>query len=364
MTASAPAPAPRLHFIDGLRALAVILVFLNHAPVVLGGVGTGPNWLLALSHGLDFGRMGVVAFFAISGFVIPFSFRPRAAHPVADFALARGFRLFPAFWLSIIVSVAIMFWLRAIPISPAAIGLNATMVPRLFHAPMVNGAYWTLEVELAFYAIAALLFHAQILDNLVVLSSLCFIPFALFLSSQFTWFGGRLNPALSGDAFYFWLHVAIIFWGASLRRIWQGERVQWLPGVLLGLFSTYWLIYLPLHGVHVLARHQPVGNLIRAIGGYSVGMGLFALTLWTRPRWGGLMNRLGRISYSFYLLHGPVLYLVAWIVARTGWHVRIELLCLASFALSLAAAALSFQMIERPCIHLGRALIPPAGGSP
>ena len=51
------------------------------------------------------GRFGVALFFLISGFVIPFSFKePR---PLLRFALSRFFRLYPAYWLSLMLALLI-----------------------------------------------------------------------------------------------------------------------------------------------------------------------------------------------------------------------------------------------------------------
>lgn len=331
-----------------------MLVFLVHAPEVLGSVAGGGAWIDRVAHDLDTGRMGVVAFFAISGFVIPYSFRAASPHPILDFGIGRIFRLFPAFWVSIAPSVLVLTLFGA-TISRHEIVYNLTMVPRLFHAQMANGAYWTLEVELLFYAIAALMYYAQVLDNIVILTTVMLTTFLLFLSSQQVFFGGLLNPTLSGNAFYFWLHISVIFWGASLRRVWEGDRVPVGAAIMLAAYSFYWLIYFPYYGFHH-GRHQLNHDLMRTVSGYSGALWLFTLTIVLRPVWTKVMNWLGRISYSFYLLHGPCIYLTAWCARRSFYSqgFRLELYCLFAFGLALCAAAASHYFVEKPGVRLGR----------
>lgn len=56
---------------------------------------------------MDLGRIGVVVFFAISGFIIPTSLNHRSLHPVRKFLISRLFRLYPLYWISIILGIAV-----------------------------------------------------------------------------------------------------------------------------------------------------------------------------------------------------------------------------------------------------------------
>ena len=102
--AVAPPPRhPRFPLLDGLRAVAVFAVVLVHATVF-----SAPN-TSHMDRLLLHLNVGVTIFFLISGFLL---YRPFIAHRVAagpgapvvsDYAKRRFLRIFPAYWLVLIV---------------------------------------------------------------------------------------------------------------------------------------------------------------------------------------------------------------------------------------------------------------------
>jgi peptidoglycan/LPS O-acetylase OafA/YrhL len=100
-------------------------------------------------------------FFMISGFVILWSSINR--DPLG-FAVSRFSRLYPAFWTSIAFTALVILLLRDAvpkvttpPLNARTILANATMMPAIFGARLIEGVYWTLEIELRFYALIFLL---------------------------------------------------------------------------------------------------------------------------------------------------------------------------------------------------------------
>jgi len=103
------------------------------------------------------GYLGVEVFFIISGFVILWSAQGRSA---ASFVRARILRLYPEFWLAVVLAAAVFHFAPGPfgdPISPAQVVANLTMVPSLLGQGYVDGVYWTLFAELKFYAIVSVL---------------------------------------------------------------------------------------------------------------------------------------------------------------------------------------------------------------
>jgi hypothetical protein len=141
----------RLQHIDALRAIAALLVLCTHVTetfYTLSPQTTSTRWLFDVSHNWDFGRMGVVAFFFISGFVIPFSTRPGLPGAGWDFAIRRLFRIYPAYWLSVPAGVFACYWLWGIPFTATDFLVNLTLMQDLVGVRSAIGLYWTLLVEL------------------------------------------------------------------------------------------------------------------------------------------------------------------------------------------------------------------------
>lgn len=144
-------PAHRFHELDFLRGLACAAVVLFHY------LSRGPraNWMTdALYPAVDavtrYGYLGVHLFFVISGFVILMS---AARATPREFVASRVARLYPALWVGAAIT-AVTAWLLAdeqFTISLPHFLVNLTMVPHWFNVPYVDGAYWSLAVELHFY---------------------------------------------------------------------------------------------------------------------------------------------------------------------------------------------------------------------
>jgi len=153
--------------LDGLRGIAILWVLAFHL-----------SWLTALqlrlslsSHTVDLtyllrsGWLGVELFFFISGFCIfypytqhRFGYRPRQT--VSDFALRRAFKIFPSYYLSLVVVIVLgpflffpsrnIFW-QAISHVFFAFNFSSATTTAL------NGVLWSLAIEVQFYVLFPLI---------------------------------------------------------------------------------------------------------------------------------------------------------------------------------------------------------------
>src|SRR3954451_11613807 len=135
----------RLAFIDTLRGIAVLAVLLQHTlEAIVQNHPTGAYyWVFhdAIGYYMNFGRFGVVLFFFVSGFVIPFSF-PLTARPVRDFAVSRFFRLYPAYWASILMGLLTMLLLESKVYPASQLITNLTMMQTFVNVPNLWVFYW------------------------------------------------------------------------------------------------------------------------------------------------------------------------------------------------------------------------------
>jgi len=373
-------PVPqRFGYIDAQRGLAALLVIWLHATEVFMQLPTPPEGglLYELAATLDTGRLGVVLFFAISGFVIPSSLRAVGHQTTPDalriFFIRRVFRLYLAYWISVLGAALLGLYLMT-PFSLKTVLLNLTMVQSMFGAPDVLGLYWTLRIELIFYVACALLFTLKALHQprWLVIGMLGGPIVFLILPRVIHW----LNPAWfdtgsTGELLnylpVYGLYISIMFWGA-LFRCWhdrgQASGAKSFSRTIQILFFLFplglcasplltWIFYNQLPSAYVSKI------LVLAVP-LSLGLGLFIL-LSTKLQ---INNRfttwLGEISYSMYLFHPIVFYTLFALLRdhRLPWLANAHLVVylLLSVLGSIALSALIYYAVEKPMIRLGRKL--------
>jgi peptidoglycan/LPS O-acetylase OafA/YrhL len=345
----------RLPFIDFLRAVAVLLVFTRHATEVFSPLGHGMRLLYLVSEKLNFGGFGVVIFFAISGFVIPSTLRGDRVTGAIRYIIGRVFRLYPAFILSIVPSACAHYWIAGKVFTWHDTLLNLTMIPRLFGGEMANGAYWTLEVEIAFYLICLFLYVGGLLREPFSLAAITFLTFLVFQSSQQVFFGGAFNAAFSGPTYFYNLDIAVMCWGAMLRVWWNGGRLNAATAAIFCGFAGFWIVWRPAVLIAGALHHDISGINTNIVSQYSGGLALFLAAVMLGGFRFPFMLWLGRISYSFYLLHGVVIHLIQYALAthpslQGHWN---GLYLLLSFLLTVAVSQLSYALVEQPGIRLG-----------
>lgn len=147
----------RVNEIDLLRFLAALSVVFYHFTFrgyAADGLSVMPYPLLAPAA--KYGYLGVELFFMISGFVVLMT--AAASARLRDFCISRIVRLYPAFWACCTITYAAIVVFG----SPHATTfdqyiVNMTMLSGLSKMQPIDGAYWSLLVEIRFYALVALI---------------------------------------------------------------------------------------------------------------------------------------------------------------------------------------------------------------
>ncbi|MDO9709517.1 acyltransferase family protein [Paracraurococcus lichenis] len=152
----APSPAARSLPMEGLRGVAVLLVFLVHycsgVQVYLSGKA------LMLADGIHLlGNVGVDLFFVLSGYLI-YGALMRRPQPFADFMARRVRRLYPAFAVVMAAYLVLSHILPAESKLPsggreaaAYILANLLLMPGIFPIQPIITVAWSLSYEMAFY---------------------------------------------------------------------------------------------------------------------------------------------------------------------------------------------------------------------
>ena len=155
-------PKERINEIDLLRFLAVMAVVLFHYAFrgyAADGMSIMPYPLAPIAK---YGFFGVHLFFLISGFVILMT---ASSGNLRRFFVSRFSRLYPAFWVCCTITfiVTILIGAQRYTVSIRQYLANMTMMSGFIGIGSIDGVYWSLFIELRFYAfIAAILLIGKI----------------------------------------------------------------------------------------------------------------------------------------------------------------------------------------------------------
>jgi len=356
------AGSTRFAHIDSLRAIAALLVVWMHTSehFVLFAAPSIQDRLHDVAGFMDFGRIGVVVFFAISGFVITSSLRGERSACCREFVIKRLFRLYPVYWVSIPLGLVTFWTIWGKDISLPTILWNLTMVQEAAGHVSIQGQYWTLQTELVFYVLCMVLFVQGVLRSNAVLSALIigfssifFIPLALSFTGRPLPF--TVAPAVSMLA----LHLGVMFWGALFRIWYDGKAMPMLAKLAVFGYVALWLT-MAVFAVFYYALVKPDIKILHFFIPYSLGVALFtALAIYgkVKPAW---LVWLGTISYSLYLFHPVAMYGFSWVIQNgdihwlKNWPTGAYMLV--TLAATIAISAVTYRFVELPAIRLGNFL--------
>jgi peptidoglycan/LPS O-acetylase OafA/YrhL len=345
----------RYDFIDALRGMAALAVLYLHMADILLRYGHVSNFLEIIifkttTQFFDLGKIGVIVFFAISGFVIPLSLRKRE-NTVSKFLISRFFRLYPAYWLSIGLALYFLFYLQAIPIPVRTAVINVTMLQQFFGVPNVIDAYWTLQIELVFYITCLVLFLYGILNqpNKIFVVSTSFLSIAVIFA--ILRFATHLKMPVALP-----LGLSVMFWG-SLMQTWRMELNDEAKRYA-NLLAIILVLLVP--PISLLAYNFDAGfdeSWYRYTTSYYAALGLFYLLTGRLRLSVSFLSWLGTISYSIYLFH-PIFIVITmnYFYNRYPSFPMSHLYIAIAAIMTIAFSSLVYVCVEAPCIRLGRQL--------
>jgi len=354
-----PVAQARMRYIDTLRGVAALLVVWLHAASIFGRTSAtterSGGWLYSTIADIDVGHIGVVVFFLISGFVIPFSISPDRAGSVGAFAIRRFFRIYPAYWLSVPLAALAIFWVWGSPFSLREILVNLTLLQDLFGVRSAEGVYWTLPVELTFYALCIVLLKTNSLFDMrrvALLAAALGLSFAVIMATYWL-----RKKTVTTAAPYWLLNLSVMLCGALFRNRWhsQSRARDSVVDVLFWAMLASYIVVLPVCAVLATGASQNV-PLTYAIGFLIFIVGTRWLRIETRAT-----DWLGTISYSIYLFHSIVFLAMEWWLLRhaadSSWRTQhLAVYMAAGLAAVLIVASLVYWFVEKPGIAMGHRL--------
>jgi peptidoglycan/LPS O-acetylase OafA/YrhL len=361
---------------DLLRLLAALSVLFGHSFDLLGHDEPFPR----LRY-VDWGYVGVLIFFSISGFLVARSWLRRPQ--LLSFGSKRILRLIPGLVVALLLSAVMLGPIVTVepvhtyfqdPTTKAYVLNNALMqsdyvLPGVFvHAAdpsVVNGSLWTLPLEVKGYVLIAVLGligalsrRRWVLPPLAVLAAAATINSLASASSVLRHLVAFLvDVQMPPDI------VARVGPGDVLA-LYPNMLTAFIVGAVLYAYREYvvlrWDVAAACAAAIVVAcliGGQVPMEVIAIVGPYCIVCVAYLTTRFvTRPRW------LGDYSYGVYIYGFVVQQTITLaITLHSGW-----VLFALSTPVTLACAALSWRFVERPALGLKRRLIggeAPAGAT-
>ena len=330
-------------FITGLRAYAALGVFLIHSR----GMGLR-NFSRITDAIIDYGKYGVIIFFVLSAFTISMSVDSKDNFNPGSYLLQRFLRIAPMYYVALLVG----FLIGANKYYLGYFHVDNDLKSLLLHLSFFNlffvryqnniiGVEWTVPIEFLFYFVIPLAFFQMlkrpnlvpillILTAIISVGSYKFYTQSSYADLQYNWSFFKYSFSfIFGIAVYFLYKKKIFFIDNPIYANWTILLLFLVLFfyILMGfvykdLFSTIWI------GLLILVCQS------RAI----ITRGIFENTI---------VQYLGKISYSIYLVHMLVL---TWLENKlTGFAYP----CIA-LAITISISSITYYLIEKPFIKLGK----------
>ncbi len=328
----------RFYELDALRGIAALMVVLYHYTKRYDEIYTHKT--MGILH-FDIGRYGIQLFFMISGFVIFMTINK--TEKIKDFVISRFSRLYPAYWFAVILtySATLMIPLpgRMVGLSEALI--NLSMFQTWFRIPNVDGVYWTLAIELSFYIIMCLLYVSGYIKKIVTVS-IIWMVIILLTNHIENYYGYKVHAAVKLALILDYGHLFIA--GIMFYKLYEDKKLKYLFCIAFSYMVEYKVNsgFLIISGVYFLLFCFLVLNLLS----------------WLKFK---PLVFLGAISYSLYLIHQNVGYIIIRVLYDRGIN-NPYLIILIPIVMTIIVAFFMNILVEKPSMRLIRVYYSDRGG--
>lgn len=350
-----------LRNVDLLRGFAIILVFAFHtqehlvegyrisAPSSFGlEEGVSLNRILLNLVPSAFGWSGVDLFLLISGFLIHYGYLLKGEQSWLTFASKRFWRIYPPY-----VLVLVVFGLATGPFSLYQWLSHLTLTHNLFEFSFfgINPSFWSLALEAQLYLLYPVLILVRRSLGITRTVLALFVLSAFFVS--YNAIEGPTDSVFKLSVFRMW-----VIWGLGAliaERHMNGEKlfkrhVLWLVLLCACIPLVYFSFMRPwLLRYAFMLFHAVLLEWALSKPSFDRDPSRHFLTRLVV----GSLYVIGLSSYSFYLIHQPLLGFVHDTLPLAGINgMLVEVLV--SFMLIALVSYILYRIIELPSVRLGR----------
>ena len=296
-----PPKRKRILELDAIRAISCLNLLMFHF-----------TWVYAHKYGFEsplvymfpYGKYGVQLFFMLSGFVNVMTLIGKRS--TSDFLVARCIRIFPSYWLCILLNVLLFSFIPFFgkDVTLAGTAANLSTLPKLFGTSNMEPVTWTLQVEMLFYAFLILMTAfggwKNTFRNLMIGTTACLVLCGGIHFFKSAWPElAQSGESVTGSSLYVIEQLFILrnfplfVMGMLLNEIYSKRGNHWLnvAGIVFAGFVF--------HAID-LRDHNPAATALL--------FGLLALGAYGKIpplRWKPLVY-ISSISYTLYLFHNNI----------------------------------------------------------
>jgi peptidoglycan/LPS O-acetylase OafA/YrhL len=343
----------RINNFDLIRLLAALQVVTAHTMTALKLDGVNATFF---NLGI---RMfpGVPIFFVVSGFLISKSYE--RSHSLHDYYRNRCLRIFPALWICLVASIAVILFAGVATLNPissadwlgwwfAQMSLYQQYDPGFMRPRGIgwlNGSLWTIPIELEFYIVLPVFYGVLRLRKRSGDAALIGL-FAASIAIHFNYSHPALFPGTPAHAF--WVETLVPYlWIFGVGVLMQRHWIR-VSGCLTGR-THWWLLGYVLLCVIAKRLHLSVGS---ADISPLFLLPLAALVLSCAVSLPSLSDRLLRhvdVSYGTYIYHALVLNVLLLLGVAGDF-----LSAMLAVAISFGLGAISWWCVEQPFLRRKR----------
>tara|TARA_B100000787_G_C16199125_1_gene303502 strand:+ start:6731 stop:7783 length:1053 start_codon:yes stop_codon:yes gene_type:complete len=330
---------------DLLRLFAALQVAMTHSALYLEHEYFIFSYLYVVP--------GVPIFFFLSGYLIYGSYESsfKNSDPLKNFYYKRFLRLYPALWVCFLFSLGLVFisgYFRSVEVNgvDALTWVLSQLTFFQFYNPdflrgfglgALNGALWTVSVELQFYILFPLVYKIMQQRKIIILLVLIFFIILNMFNSMSNNNDSFLMKIL-GYSFAPWFYMFLC--GAFFARF----KEYLIPILNINIFILF-LIFI---GTYILSDYYlgiGWGNSINPIS-FFVMIAMVINLAFLMPALSNKLLKKNDISYGVYIFHMPI---INFILYKYGTG---EIQYLIAIISTIIIGVLSWILIERPALRM------------
>jgi peptidoglycan/LPS O-acetylase OafA/YrhL len=353
-------PNKKYTYIDSIRGYAVLMVLCTH----VWGIICNRSGVVFLSNFWQQCRMGVMLFFMISALTLFLSLDLKIKterYPIGNFFIRRVFRIVPLFYI-ILLGYLVFDKHSTITILSTFTFTNGFIPDVMIQNPILIVG-WTLAIEMIFYMMLPVIFRfVRNINSALILFLITLVLSFIAKLIAFKYLNSYYPHITLVTFTYYWLPAQLPVFSLGIVVYFLLFKIDYADSIE-AVFKKYFGYSLMLLGIYfAIVLSFATKLFVTENIAFSFALVLFIAGMAFNPS--SIFNNrvarfLGKISYSFYLIHIIIIDLfLKYLPGIRGNSNKSFIIGLITILIATSAVSyLSYLIIEQPFQKLGARLI-------